>query len=238
MTVLASCQGFLFFLHSAPLKNESRLGAGKNLGGNTEGQVIQIVRMDILCHITWCWAVKTGVEEEGEGLSRVAIVLRLVGYLFACGRKRVIVFASLWISCFAGAHPQPQPFPSPAQLSLSWLHVSCIFLSYILPFLRNEQVALKVLGCWQDSTHTTCLLLKPSDGWNTCVRKLIYKDRSEVQPLSKSRATSTYEDNDYLEMVSLLFIKCGNGEMRTKVTFYHWKIRAQSSGIRPNKIVQ
>lgn len=88
--------------------------------------------------------------------------------------------------------------------------------------LWSEQVALMVLGCWQDSTHTAWLLLKRSVGWNTCVCKLIYKGRCEVQPLSRNRATTTYED-DYLEMVSLLFIKCGNGEMRTEVTFYHWK---------------
>lgn len=39
--------------------------------------------------------------------------------------------------------------------------------------------------------------------------------------MSKNRATSNYQDNDYLEMVSLLYTNHGNGEMRTKVTFYH-----------------
>lgn len=114
--------------------------------------------------------------------SRVAIVLRLVGYLFVCGRKRVTVFVSLW-TCFAGAHPTPTlSFTCSTVFIMTpcFLHFPFLFSAL---FLSSEQAALKVLGCWQDSTHTTWLLLKPSDGWNTCVCKLIYKSRSEVQPL-------------------------------------------------------
>lgn len=71
-----------------------------------------------------------------------------------------------------------------------------------------------------------------------CPTKLSYKGRSQVQPPYLWIEGQTITRIGITLKWSILFsITCGNGKMRTKVTFYHWGLTAQSSGIRPSKFV-
>lgn len=220
------------FPHSAlspstpPAVSMSRLGLYKKLGGDTAGQLIQIDQRDIPCHVMSCSAVKLRQKKKMSFffflpcwplLSKLC--LEEVGSHCLC--NVLVEFVVVLSFTFSGVFILTHKF-------------SCICSSCSVPWPTGVCMGLV---WWQGSTHSTWLLLKPSHDWSMSNCKLICKGRSQVQPpclwiegQATTRAAIT------LKWSILFSTTCGDGEVRTKVTFCCWRLSAQSSGIKPSWI--